>query len=378
MEADIYWMWLQRAFGPGSPKPFYIYNRFKNLEEFYKEGIALWSSMSFINGKELAVLKTFSPQNAEDEIEYTEKLGHYIITPYSRNYPELLMNIENPPAVLYVKGELPNFEESVGITIVGTRKPSKEAEIFTKSIAYELSLEGVNVISGGALGVDAAAHRGAINGTTPTVCVLACGIDYPYLMENQMLRERIVAQGGALISEYPVNTAVNKGSFLIRNRLMSGFSRGTLVVECSLKSGTMITVKHATAQNRDVFAVPGDENNLMASGPNSLISDGAKPVNCARDILEEYEHIIKNKRRVAAAPVLKDKDSHVFNIQSEIKDKLSVDAINVLSFLEREPMHISILAESTNLRPSKILAVVTELEIYGLIKTYSGQRYSLK
>ncbi len=378
MEADIFWMWLQRAFGPGSPKPFYIYKKFNNLEEFYKGGMGLWSSMSFINGKEIAVLKNFSPQNACDEIEYAEKLGHYIITPYNRYYPDMLMNIENPPAVLYVKGEIPDFDESISITIVGTRKPTKQAEILTNSLAYELSTAGVNVVSGGALGIDAAAHRGALNGTTPTICVLACGIDYPYLMENQMLRERIVTKGGALISEYPVNTAVNKGSFLIRNRLMSGFSKGTLVVECSQKSGTMITVRHATAQNRDVFAVPGDEGNIMAQGPNSLILDGAKPVNCARDILDEYEHIIKTKRRTAKVSSSVINDLPVNNIQEEIKDKLSIDAINVLSYLESQPMHISQLVSLTDLRPSKILAVVTELEIYNLINTYSGQRYSLK
>ncbi len=378
MDKNIYWLWLQRAFGAGSPKPFYIYKKFNDLEEFYKEGMPLWGSMSFINGKELSVLKNFTPQNAEYELEYAEKLGHYMVTPYDKDYPELLMNIENPPAALFAKGIMPNFDETLSITIVGTRKPTENAIKLTRSIAYELSLSGVTVISGGALGIDSAAHRGAINGTSPTVFVLACGIDYPYLMENQMLRERAVEKGGVLISEYPINTAVNKGSFLIRNRVLSGLSRGTLVVECNEKSGTMITVKHAVEQNRDVFACPGDENNIMAQGPNLLLKDGAKPVLCAEDILSEYKHILKNKKInkmksdsiVDEIPIKKE----LF----EICEDISVSGIKVLQYLKDEPKHISYFVEMTGLRPSEILSVITELEIGGYIKTYSGQRYSLK
>ncbi len=366
LDQRAYWVWLQHAFPIGSEKPISIGRRFDDLEEFYKGGKNLWYDFEFIKDMDVKALESFTPENAMAQIEYCESCGQEVITYGDYLYPEKLMTIPNPPAVLYVKGEIPDFDTRLTISVVGTRKASDTAISITEKISNELSNEGAIVVSGGALGIDTASHKGALLGKNPTVAVLACGLDYPYLMQNQSLREKIVENAGALITEYPINTAVNKGSFLIRNRIIAGLCDGLLVSECGNKGGTMITVKHAIEQNKQVFAFPAQVGNDSTQGTNKLIQDGAIPVLEVKDILGEFSDKYIKESQVKKENLGKEEN---------FPQGLSKNAIMIYTIMDKEKLQLNQIAEKTGLRISQVLSAVTELELEGYIKSYSGQRF---
>ncbi len=390
-----YWIWLQHAFSAGSTKPRTIFNRFKNLKEFYDGGAGLWAQFKFITDREVSALYNYTLANAQAALNYAESLGQHVITPECEDYPEALWNIKDPPSVLYVKGKLPDLDKTLAIAIVGSRKASDDSLSIANKIAYNLSKAGVVVISGGAIGIDSAAHKGALMGSAPTVCVLGCGLDVQYLMQNEHLRRQVIEKGGALITEYPPGTGLQRGTFQARNRIISGLSKGVLIVCAAQKSGTMITAKRATEQDRDVFAVPGSPSNEQSWGPNSLIKDGAIPVTSAEDILNEYGPFyefrtnlsVYNNRTADVNPeVSRLENENVIEYITDEDDKpqeaedvkVSENARKVLSVLSGEPMHISEIAKITGLRTSLISAAMTELEISGLASDFAGKRYALR
>lgn len=384
MDHRAYWLWLQHAFAPGSTKPRSIYNRFDSLEEFYEGGLPVWSRLSFISEYDLTALNSYTLSQAEATLEYCERMNQHVITPEDREYPELLWNIPDPPAALYLRGAMPKLDAGLSVSVVGSRKTSDLVLKTAEKLGYELSKAGAVVVSGGAVGVDTAAHRGAMMGASPTVAVLGCGLDYPYLMENELLRQKIVAKGGALVTEYPPSMGVQKGTFQARNRIISGLSRGVVIVSAARKSGTMITARRATEQNRDIFAVPGNPLLPTSEGPNALIRDGAVPVTGGFDIVEYYGNSYGGGSMLREEPqlsLLKKKESKKGpeGIQdSETSWELSENSKAVYRFLREEPLHISELALYTGLTPSQILTAVTELELLDRIEAFSGQRYALK
>ena len=230
MDNRVYWIWLQNAFGAGSPKPVQLVRRIGSAEKLYQGGTRLWSSFSFVSDKELAALNAYGAEQAAAALEYYLKLGQKVITPDDEDYPVLLKEIYNPPAVLYVQGDLSILSDAVSISIVGTRKASQNGLNAAREIAYGLALKNAVVISGGALGIDSEAHKGALNGRGKTIAILPCGLEYPYLMDNAILRREIVDFGGALVTEYPMHTPVQRGAFQVRNRLISGMAHGVLAM----------------------------------------------------------------------------------------------------------------------------------------------------
>jgi DNA processing protein len=390
-----YWVWLQHAFGPGSTKPRTIFNRFLNLQEFYEGGASLWAQFKFITDREVSALYNYTIAHAQAALNYAESLGQRVITPEDDEYPELLWNIKDPPSVLYVKGELPNMDEVLGIAIVGSRKANDASLAIANKLAYNLSKAGVVVISGGAIGIDSEAHKGAIMGASPTLCVLGCGLDVQYLMQNEHLRKQVIEKGGALITEYPPGTGLQKGTFQARNRIISGLSKGVVIVCAAQKSGTMITARRATEQDRDVFAVPGSPADEQSYGPNNLIKDGAIPVLDAEDILNEYSSLYKfktninvysNRTKEVNSDRDKPKSEPIIEYITDENDKpqepedvkVSENARKVLSVLTGEPIHISEIAKLTGLRTALISAAMTELEIAGLASDFAGKRYALR
>ncbi len=290
---------------------------------------------------------------------------------------------------------MPNLNNTLAIAIVGSRKANENSLNIANKIAYNLSKAGVVVISGGAIGIDSAAHKGALMGSAPTLCVLGCGLDVQYLMQNEHMRRQVIEKGGALVTEYPPGTGLQRGTFQARNRIISGLSKGVLIVCAAQKSGTMITAKRATEQDRDVFAVPGSPSDEQSYGPNSLIKDGAIPVTSAEDILNEYGAFyefrtnlsVYNNRTLEANPELSrlETDNIVEYITDEEEKpqkpddvKVSENARKVLSVLTGEPMHISEIAKITGLRTALISAAMTELEISGLASDFAGKRYALR
>ena len=387
-----YWLWLQHALGAGSSKQNRILEGWRNLEDFYSAGREAWLLEGYFTPRELRGLSTFTASDGKGLLAYSEQLGQRVLTPDCGDYPAPLREIHNPPCALFVKGTLPDFEKEPAVSIVGTRKATRTGKTVSRSFAFELAKNGFVVVSGGALGIDTAAHEGALQAGGKTVCVLGCGIDADYLMANAPLRDA-VALHGALISEYPPQTQANGSNFPIRNRIISGLSLGTLVVEAAERSGSLITADYALEQGRDVFAVPGGIFSPVSSGVNNLIKCGAKPVSGAKDILEEYPEWIKNKIFLDDAQtnvIIKGNDAGKgpeteaekleadVRPDADIRDQLSPDARLLLSSLSDEPRPIAELAGVAGIPAGRLLAAVTELELAGAIDSLSGRRYRIR
>ncbi len=266
---------------------------------------------------------------------------------------------------------------------MGTRKATATGVATARSFAFELAKQGTVVVSGGALGIDTAAHKGALQAGGKTVCVLGCGIDYNYLMGNASLREAI-ALSGAVISEYPPNTQAVNSNFPIRNRIISGLTLGTLVVEAAGKSGSLITAQYALEQGRDVFAVPAGIYSPVSQGVNGLIKSGAKPVSNAGEILEEYLYRFPGQIdfRDEETNVILSPEPEPEPVQpaAETLDEkeFSEDAVLLYSSLTDSPKHLSELERLTGISAPRLLTAVTELELAEKIRSHSGRRYSLR
>ena len=387
MDERVYWIWLQNAFGAGSAKPVQLVRR---------AGIGLWSSFTFVSDRELAALSAYGVREAEAALDYCLRLGQQVYTPDTPGYPDLLREIYNPPAVLYVRGTLPDASGDVAIGVVGTRKAGKAGLRAAREISYELAQEGAAVNSGGALGVDSEAHRGAIDGRGRTVAVLPCGLDYPYLMDNANLRREILDSGGALVTEYPMQTPVQRGAFQTRNRLISGMAHGVLVAEAPKKSGALITARYAAEQNREVFVFIGEDTAAFA-GCIGLAEDGAARIRTAEDILRAFsaqrksartallrqaaENVARPARRVRVVPLSDSAaetktDAEKTPAAPQPEAGLSADAQRVLASLGGEPKHAAVLEAETGLSAGSVLAALTELELLGKIRSYPGQRFT--
>ncbi len=247
-----------------------------------------------LRSSELELQRALKPE-AEYEKLWQEKVD--IITIHDNNYPRLLKQIHDPPYLLYVKGAL-NAQQNDCMAVVGARRISPYGKRATEDITRELSRAGFYIVSGMALGIDTVAHKTAIAEQAPTIAVLGSGIDTDsiYPQSHTHIARDIVASGGCVISESPIGFKAMPYSFPQRNRIVSGISRGVVIVEADLKSGSLITAKIALDQNRDVFALPGSIYSATSRGTNWLIKNGATPITTPRDILEHYNlHIKENK-----------------------------------------------------------------------------------
>lgn len=388
MDNRVYWIWMQHALRAGSTKPGRIFKRYGSARAFYESGRESWLLDGMFTQRELEHLSSFSLDQAQAQLETVLKLGQSVLCLDDPAYPVLLREISSPPCVLYYKGELPPAD-ALCIAMVGTRNASPDGLAAANLLSYGLAEQGAVVVSGGAVGIDSACHKGALRAGGTTVCVLGCSIDYPYLMRNASLREAI-SHNGVLLSEYPPQTPPFSRSFPIRNRILSGLSVGTVVVEAAAKSGTMITVNAALDQGRDVFAVPGSVMNAAAQGVNRLIREGAKPVTCAQDILDEYPgrltpvpHHPAEQENFNLPPAEQPKEQRVKALPEEESavqesidlSELSTQGAALLSAMEKEPRHIAELAKKAGLPVSLALSAATELELLRLARSCSGGRY---
>jgi len=300
--------------------------------------------------------------------------GARVLTPESAGYPALLRAIGNRPGVLYVRGEL--AEHPRRVALVGARAADEAALQLARELAEDLAAAGVQIVSGGARGVDAAAHAGALWGGGGTIAVMGSGIDVAYPPENGPLFERIAAGGGALVSEFTPGTPSARPNFPRRNRTIAGLSHATVVVRASVASGALITARHAAAQHRPVFAVPGDPTDELCAGPEQLLSSGmAAPVQCAEDVLRLLgwpvpEQLagrrdgLRAARQLAVCPPA----------PVPVGEALEGPALRVWELLDGgRPVHVDVLANEAQLRPHEALRWLTELELKGLIDQKPGK-----
>jgi DNA processing protein len=272
-------------------------------------------------------------------------------------YPRLLRHIANPPVVLYVRSEL-LAQDDVSVAVVGTRSPTAYGRQVAQRLAGELAAKGVTIVSGLARGIDAEAHRAALAAGGRTIAVLGSGLDVMYPREHAGLA-REIAKNGAVLSDYPLGTKPDAVHFPARNRIVSGLSLGTVVIEAGDTSGALITARFAGEQGRDVFAVPGSIFSKQSFGVHRLIQDGAKLVAITQDVLDEL-----NLGLVA----------HQLEMPVRAEPEDPVEAA-LLAALSMEPTHIDDVARSANLPVSQVSSVLTMMELKGLVRQVGSLSY---
>lgn len=286
--------------------------------------------------------------------------GAQVVVRGKAGYPYLLEQICDPPHALFVRGTTGDDEKSVAI--VGSRKETRYGRTQAYNIAKELARNGVTIVSGLARGIDTAAHEGALAGGGRTVAVLGNGIDSVYPPENQELAKRIVDSGGAIISEFPFGAAPLAHHFPVRNRIISGISAATLLVEGHAKSGTMITAGFAAEQGREVFALPGMVDAPGSAAPLRLLREGANICTCAQDILSDMRWNVKKQAETA---------------QKTETDDLSDAQKKIVSALSGEQKYFEELIELTKLKPDELAGELAMLELDGVIESRAGRAYAL-
>ena len=292
----IYWIWLAESLGYGSELAVKLVNAFGNASAVYGVDPCDVDSLEsgFLTERELkktkCLLENKDVSEAERILEKAANAGQRVLVPTDRDYPQNLLSLRNAPMVLYVKGRLPEMNDTLCVSVVGTRTMSETGRRNSYAMGYGLAAGGAVVVSGMALGCDGAALCGAVNGGGRTVAVLGCGVDVIYPKDHACLYDTIL-KNGAVVSEYPPGTRPVKYHFPQRNRIISGLSSGSVIVEGDKTSGALITAKHAIVQGRNVFAMPGEIGASGSEGTNELIKSGVFVALSAEDVLVEYEFI---------------------------------------------------------------------------------------
>nr|BBH94580.1 DNA processing protein DprA [Thermogemmatispora argillosa] len=360
-EERAYWVAFSRIRGIGPAT-------FKKLVAFFHgELAAAWKAGRgelLYAGLTSRLVESLLRQRAsidpEKELKQLQRLDIEALTLRDQLYPPALRRLGDAPPVLYLRGQLsPN--DQCALAIVGTRRMSSYGKLVTERLATELARHNVTIVSGLALGVDTTAHTAALAAGGRTIAVLACGLDVLYPGSNVNLARRIVASGqGALLSEYPPGVYPDSGNFPARNRIIAGLALGVLVTEAPLKSGALITARHALEAGRDVFAVPGNMFARGSEGVNRLIQDGAHLITGVQDILDAL---------------------NLFTVAQclELQQALPEDPLErqLLSLLDHEPRHIDELIRSSGLPAQSVAATLLTLELKGIIKQVGAMYYVL-
>jgi len=312
---------------------------------------------------------SFNDWNEVDRIlEKTARTGAEIMTFWDDDYPALLREIYDPPLLLWIKGDR-KILSTDGIAIVGTRKAGDYGKKMAGLFARGLVDQGLSIISGLAYGIDGAAHRATVEAGGKTVAVLGSGVDWIYPREHKGLASDIISSGGTVISEFPLGTAPEMGNFPVRNRIVSGMSLGTLIVESGLDGGSMITAKSALDQNREVFVIPHRLGHPNSEGCNSLIKRGmGKLVQNVDDILNEISIHIKDTE---GKPLVKKEKKW----RSQDLDNISTEICKVIQ--EETSVHIDNLADLLDMPSHQLLPKLLELEMQNCVKQTAGKNFEL-
>ena len=356
-----YWLALSQFYKFGPVKYKKLKNYFSNIENAYKASFKDYVRAG-IEEKVAEEFMIFKHQLEPDKLLenlHKEKLN--ALTIEDPAYPKLLKQIYDPPFILYYRGSLDAFND-FSLAVVGARKYSAYGAQVTQKLVRELAFNKLAIVSGMALGIDTLAHSAAIDGGGKTIAVIGSGLDQQniYPSQNRYLADKIQAHGGLILSEYPIGTMPLKHHFPQRNRIISGLSSATLVIEAAEKSGALITAFHALEQNREVFAVPGSIYSNSSEGTNRLIAMGAKLITGAKDIIETLN-------LAEAAAYIENKKIIPETAEEEL----------ILARLSYEPVHIDELKQLTKLDTSIINSTLTIMEMKGMVKNLGNMQYVL-
>lgn len=351
-----YWLGFNMVKGIGPAKVRRLLEHFGTLQEAW-EATPLELAAAGLDRRSLESLQAArSRVQLEQLVERLSKVGARALTWEMPDYPRNLLNIEAPPPVLFVKGEL-RPEDDWAVAMVGTRQATHYGREAARELAVGLAANGVTVVSGLARGIDAVAHRAALEAGGRTIAVLGCGLDTIYPAEHQELAQAI-QQAGAIVSDYALGTPPDAANFPPRNRIISGLAKGVVVVEAGEESGALITTEFAIEQGREVFAVPGNITQRASRGPNKLIQNGAKLVQTVNDILEELNLTFVTERQ-------------------EARTALPTDATEqkVLAQLAAGQTHIDELCTQLSLPVAQLSGTLAMMELKGLVRQVGGMNY---
>lgn len=309
------------------------------------------------------------PEKLAAALKWLEGENNHLLTLADHDYPPALLEISDPPPILYLKGQRALLARA-GIAVVGSRNATPVGLQNAEGFSLALSLAGLTIISGMALGIDASAHRGGLDGGASSIAVVGTGLDLVYPARNKALAKEL-AEKGLIISEFSLGTPALANNFPRRNRIISGLSRGVLVVEAALASGSLITARQAGEQGREVFAIPGTIHSPFSKGCHQLIKQGAKLVDEANDILVELQWQQSNW-----APPSEANSSLGEAIEADPDDDISAGANDpILTAMGYDAVSIDALMERVALPAEQVMARMSELEINGIIAPLPGGRY---
>lgn len=356
MEDKLYWIALNMVPGVGPILYRNLVAKFRDPERVFAASGRELAAIEGIGEKTVRVIQEFSAEEiAIEELRKAEGLGISIVTFRDQRYPRNLLQIHDPPPLLYTRGEL-GIDNPPMVAIVGSRRGSPYGRAVTKRISKELSAAGATVVSGMARGIDTCAHLGALEAGGRTIAVFGCGVDIVYPPENKRLFFDIIDHGAA-ISEFSLSTPPEGKNFPRRNRIISGLSLGVVVVEATADSGSLITASHALEQGREVFAVPGNVGITTSRGTNSLIKQGAKLVEEAQDILTEIVPQYGGRTRHEEIPLLNDEEQGVFQL------------------LSHTPLHIDEISRLSQMEVRRVSTILLGLELKGVISQLGGKMF---
>lgn len=347
---------------------------FRRLVKFFGSPSAVLTASL----RELSMVRGVTPSVCQNIIDHRDNIqvdreldlinqhNCKLITIDDENYPASLKAIYDPPPILYVKGNLLPAD-SHAISVVGTRNATTYGIKVAEQLSSQLASRGITIVSGMAHGIDTFAHNGALNAKGRTIAVMGCGLDIIYPAENSSLFEKIVSSG-AVISELPMGTKPHRGMFPRRNRIISGMSLGTLVVEASKQSGAIITVDCALEQGREVFAVPGQIFSDTSKGTNELIKQGAKLVDSVEDILNE----------LPSYNFQPSENESLKNEDALIESQLSQEESAIWKVISSSPIHIDDISRRSALPIYKVSSTLVMLELKGLIQQLAGKMFVRK
>ena len=365
-EKSILWLRLARTPGVGPVTGIKLLEAMGSLENIFQASSADLKAVSGIRKDAAAMLGDESVlEEARKEFEACRKAGVAITGIDDPEYPEGLRHIADPPLFMYIKGELPETEDF--IAMVGCRNPDPYGESMAASLAAGLARYNITVVSGMARGIDGIAQRSALKADGPTVAVLGTGVDVPYPPENKDLYESILDKG-AVVSEFPLGTGPTAGNFPRRNRIVSGLSKGVVMVQAmSERSGALITVRHALEQDREVYAVPGNAGSRGGRVGNSLIKQGARLVETAEDVLCDF---------LPVGSLLEEEEGQ--DKKDEVVKRLPDLQARIYSLVpwpNEGTADVDALARQAGIPSQEAVSVLLDLELGGLIKPLPGKRY---
>ncbi|MBF0451870.1 MAG: DNA-protecting protein DprA [Candidatus Magnetomorum sp.] len=370
MDHILPWLLLKNVQGVGNHLFKRLIDRWKTPEIILNQPVDALMSVQGIS-RRLAdeIQKKSSFQYAQQEIARARQHSVHILCMHDDHYPPLLKHLPDPPPVLYVYGRLNPSDTCVAI--VGSRNATPYGASVTRKLAKELAMHHITIVSGMARGIDTAAHEGALAGQGRTIAVMGCGLEIVYPGENKPLFHWIAKENGAVISEFPMQSGPEAYHFPLRNRIISGMSMGTIVVEAGAKSGSLITARLALEQDRQVFAVPGHIHSRFSNGTHRLIKQGAKLIENAQDVLEDLGPFLNYHLQPQADSLLQKDQTNKISLppldsfEQSIWDKLTL-----------EPIHIDELLLFLDKTTAELSAQLLHMELKGIVKQHPGKRFS--